>query len=315
MQNLITVDEENKVFHLHNKQISYLFSVEQGATLAHLYFGKRIRKYHGQLKYPRLLRGFSGNLADIPGREFSRDTLPEEYSSAGEMDYRTPATVLYQKNGSNSILLRYKSYEIVAGKPKLNGLPHSRVKDEDEAQTLIVTLEDQLTQVEYQLFYTIFRDLPVISRAVKIINSGEEVVHLRKAASMQIDFGNEDFEAITLPGAHANERHLQRSKIDQGIRVYGSHRGASSHQMNPFLALVRPNTDEFAGDAYGFTFVYSGNHMFELEKDQINQIRLNIGINDFNFDWKLEPNEDFQTPEVLMTYSPNGINQMSQTFH
>lgn len=85
--------------------------------------------------------------------------------------------------------------------------------------------------------------------------------------------------------------------------------------MNPFLALVRPNTDEFAGDAYGFTFVYSGNHMFELEKDQINQIRLNIGINDFNFDWKLEPNEDFQTPEVLMTYSPNGINQMSQTFH
>lgn len=42
MQNLITVDEENKVFHLHNKQISYLFSVEQGATLAHLYFGKRI---------------------------------------------------------------------------------------------------------------------------------------------------------------------------------------------------------------------------------------------------------------------------------
>lgn len=315
MQNLITVDEENKVFHLHNKQISYLFSVEQGATLAHLYFGKRIRKYHGQLKYPRLLRGFSGNLADVPGREFSRDTLPEEYSSAGEMDYRTPATVLYQKNGSNSILLRYKSYEIVAGKPKLNGLPHSWVKDEDEAQTLIVTLEDQLTQVEYQLFYTIFRDLPVISRAVKIINSGEEVVHLRKAASMQIDFGNEDFEAITLPGAHANERHLQRSKIDQGIRVYGSHRGASSHQMNPFLALVRPNTDEFAGDAYGFTFVYSGNHMFELEKDQINQIRLNIGINDFNFDWKLEPNEDFQTPEVLMTYSPNGINQMSQTFH
>lgn len=97
MQNLITVDEENKVFHLHSKQISYLFSVEQGATLAHLYFGKRIRKYHGQLKYPRLLRGFLGNLADVPGREFSRDALPEEYSSAGEMDYRTPATVLYQK--------------------------------------------------------------------------------------------------------------------------------------------------------------------------------------------------------------------------
>ena len=30
-QDLITFDEKNKVFHLHNDQISYLLSVEDGA--------------------------------------------------------------------------------------------------------------------------------------------------------------------------------------------------------------------------------------------------------------------------------------------
>ena len=85
--------------------------------------------------------------------------------------------------------------------------------------------------------------------------------------------------------------------------------------MNPFLALVEPKTDEFSGEAYGFALVYSGNHKFELEQDQIDQTRLLIGINDYNFSWDLQPQASFTTPEVLMTYSEAGLNRMSQAFH
>lgn len=89
---------------------------------------------------------------------------------------------------------------------------------------------------------------------------------------MQIDFVDCNFESITLPGAHAHERRVDRSKIHQGIHVFSSHRGTSSHQMNPFLALVDPDTDEFQGDAYGFAFVYSGNHKFEVEKINLHKL-------------------------------------------
>ena len=315
MNQLISFDEKNKVFHLRNDQISYLLSIEDGKTLAHLYFGKAIKEYHGQLRYPRVDRGFSGNLPGSLDRTFSRDSLPKEYSTAGEMDYHTPAAVVRQKDGSNALFLTYDSYKIVEGKPDLKGLPHSFVENKDEAETLIVTLVDEKSQVKFELSYTIYRDRPVITRSVKVVNEGSDTVNIEKVASMQIDFVDRNFESITLPGAHAHERRVERSEINQGIHVYSSHRGTSSHQMNPFLALVDPETTEFAGDAYGFAFVYSGNHKFEVEKDQFAQTHVNIGIDDFNFNWQLKPKDDFQAPEVLMVYSSQGLNKMSQAFH
>lgn len=315
MNQLINYDEKNRVFHLHNDQISYLLAVEEGKTLAHLYFGKAIKNYHGQMRYPRVDRGFSGNLPGSLDRTFSRDSLPKEYSSAGEMDYHTPAAVIRQSDGSNALFLTYEGYKIVDGKPDLEGLPHSFVESKDEAQTLIVTLIDEKSQVKFELSYTIYRNRPVITRSVKVINNGDKKVNIEKVASMQIDFVDRDFESITLPGAHAHERRVERSEINQGIHVYSSHRGTSSHQMNPFMALVDPDTTEFAGEAYGFALVYSGNHKFEVERDQFAQTHVNIGINDFNFNWELRPTASFQTPEVLMVYSDQGINKMSQAFH
>lgn len=315
MNQLINYDEKNRVFHLHNDQISYLLAVEEGKTLAHLYFGKAIKNYHGQMRYPRVDRGFSGNLPGSLDRTFSRDSLPKEYSSAGEMDYHTPAAVIRQSDGSNALFLTYEGYKIVDGKPDLEGLPHSFVESKDEAQTLIITLIDEKSQVKFELSYTIYRNRSVITRSVKVINDGDEKVNIEKVASMQIDFVDRDFESITLPGAHAHERRVERSEINQGIHVYSSHRGTSSHQMNPFMALVDPDTTEFAGEAYGFALVYSGNHKFEVERDQFAQTHVNIGINDFNFNWELRPTDSFQTPEVLMVYSDQGINKMSQAFH
>ncbi|MGQ5709733.1 alpha-galactosidase [Lactobacillus sp. PSON] len=315
MRDLITFDEENKVFHLHNKDISYLMSIEDGKTLSHLYFGKRVNGYHNQLRYPRVDRGFSGNLPGSLDRTFSRDSLPKEYSTSGEMDYRTPSAIVRNPDGSNALFLKYQDYSIANGKPDLKNLPHSWVKDDNEAQTLTIKLVDEVSKLEFDLLYTIYRDYPIIARSVLVKNNGDDSIYLEKASSMQVDFVDRDFETITLPGAHANERHMQRQRINQGVHVYGSRRGASSHQMNPFIALVDKDTDEFQGDAYGFAFVYSGNHAIEVEKDQFNQTRLNIGINDYNFNWKLEKGAEFQTPEVIMTYSSKGLNKMSQNFH
>lgn len=69
-----------------------------------------------------------------------------------------------------------------------------------------------------------------------------------------------------MPGAHVNERHLERQKLGYGIQTFGSIRGTSSHQMNPFVALVDSNTDEFNGAAYGFALVYLETMLLKLKK-------------------------------------------------
>lgn len=315
MTNLVEFDENTKTFHLHNDLISYIFQVEEGGLLSHLYFGKRVKQYHGLMKYQRADRGFSGNLPGSLDRTFSPDTLLQEYSSSGIDDYRTPAVIVCQADGSYSSRFQFDSYEIQAGKPMLDGLPSAFTENDSEAQTLIVTLRDEVTQMKLDLLYTIYEDRALVTRSVKVENQSDNEVFLKKIASMQIDFPNQKFDVINLPGAHASERQMERSRLNRGLRSFESRRGSTSHQMNNFIALTSPDATEDQGDVYGFSLIYSGNFKFEVERDPIQQTRVVAGINDYNFSWKLMAHETFQTPEAVMVYSPTGLNGMSQTFH
>lgn len=285
--------------------------------MAHIYFGKPVKQYKDNKNYPRRDRGFSGNVPLNPDRSLSKDTLPQEYSSHGSMDFRTPASIIQRKNGSDLLDLRYDSHYITDGKPEIEGLPQTYVMDKSEAQTLVISLKDRETAIYFDLFYTIFTDRAVITRSVKIRNETGETIKLEKAASFQLDFAHTRRfdEVIALPGAHVNERQISRQSVLSGTKVFESRRGTSSHHMNNFIALVHHHTTENTGEAIGLQFVYSGNHSFEFEKDQINQLRVVGGINSHRFSWELNAGQSFQTPEMILSYSSQGLNKMSQIHH
>ena len=316
-KNFILFDEKSRVFHLRNTFLSYLIKIEESNVLAHIYFGKPVKQYKDNKNYPRRDRGFSGNIPLNPDRSLSKDTLPQEYSSHGSMDFRTPASIIQRKNGSDLLDLRYDSHYITDGKPDIEGLPQTYVLDKSEAQTLVISLKDRETAIYFDLFYTIFSDRAVITRSVKIRNETRETIKLEKAASFQLDFAHTRRfdEVIALPGAHVNERQISRQSLLSGTKVFESRRGTSSHHMNNFIALVHHHTTENTGEAIGLQFVYSGNHSFELEKDQINQLRVVGGINSHRFSWELNAGQSFQTPEMILSYSSQGLNKMSQIHH
>lgn len=92
-------------------------------------------------------------------------------------------------------------------------------------------------------------------------------------------------------------------------------RGHSSHQFNPFLALKRPETDEFSGEVIGISLIYSGNFLAQAEADTMGTLRILMGIHPDTFCWPMGPDEVFQTPESVLVYSDQGLNRMSQVFH
>lgn len=317
IKELIQFDKTTGVFHLRNKQISYIIKLDEDNILSHIYFGKTVNQYHDNKNYPRRDRGFSGNVPGNDERAYSKDTLPQEYSSYGSMDYRIPASVLKRENGSCLTDLRYYSHRIESGKPILKGLPSAYVIDQLEASTLTITLKDRFEELYVDLSYTIYRDRAVIARSTKVRNLTTQAISLEKVASMQLDLSHAGIyqDVLSLPGAHVQERQVNRERLSQGVKNFESRRGTSSHHMNSFIALMEKDTNEVSGQAIGVQFVYSGNHAFELEVDQIQQLRLIVGINADNFSWKLNPRCDFQTPEVLLVYSDEGLNKMSNTFH
>lgn len=312
---LIEFDERQQLFHLKNEQISYIMNIASGGYLQQVYFGKRLQVYSGIRAYPDLNIQFSPNPAHDKDRSYSLDVSLLEYPGNGFGDFRIPAHSIYHENGSQVTDLRFKRYEIRQGKPTLTSLPATYVMDASEAETLLIVLEDVGSKIEMELSYTIYKDRNVITRSTVVRNTGSENHMIKKAASMSLDFANRPFDLLQLHGSWGNERQLCREKISPGIKLLDSKRGASSHQHNPFVCLVEPSTDETHGEAYGFCLVYSGNHETMVERDQLGQTRVTMGINSFDFSWKLTAGESFQTPEVVMVYSEQGLNELSSTYH
>ncbi len=310
----IFYSDSKKIFHLQGKNTSYVLGVINDGYLVNLYWGAKVKEYNISNPIVFVDRGFSPNPTPFD-RTFSLDTIPQEYPSYGNGDFRTPAFQVQLENGSTVMDLRYKSHKIYKGKPSLNGLPSTYPLNEDECETLEITLLDELTNLNVVLIYSVFNDFNVITRSVKFINKGKENLKLLKALSASIDFRDDEFELITLYGSHANEKNIARRKIVSGTQKVESLRGSSSAQQAPFLALVRKDTNEDRGEVFSFNFVYSGNFTAEVMLAPYYTTRVGMGINPFNFDWLLKENDEFQTPEVVMTYSSNGLLEMSKTYH
>jgi len=186
---------------------------------------------------------------------------------------------------------------------------------ENEAETLEIELFDHLVGLTIILSYTVYENFNVVTRSVRFVNNGIHSIKILRALSMSIDFRDDNFNSLQLSGAHVRERQIQTQPLVMGIHSIESTRGASSHQQNPFIALMRKDANEYQGEVYGFSFVYSGNFLAQIQVDQFKTTRVLMGINPFDFSWLLKPGEHFQTPEVVMVYSDSGINKMSETYH
>lgn len=310
----IIYNPNSKIFTLHTAHSTYQMKVDTLGYLLHLYYGDRSS---GSMDYLLTYadRGFSGNpYAAGADRTYSLDALPQEYPCLGTGDYRNIALNIKGDNGVEGVNLLYKRHEIRKGKYALNGLPAVWAKEE-EAQTLEIVLADEAAQVEVHLLYGVLEDVDVITRSVVIKNIGTGRVTIEKASAACLDFVSGDYDVLRFYGRHAMERNLERTPLGHGTICFGSRRGTSSHQYNPAVILAEHGATEDSGACYGMLMVYSGNFLCEAEKDQFEQTRLLMGLNDELFSYPLAAGETFTVPEVILSYSANGLSELSQQYH
>ena len=310
----IIFHEKTKQFHLFNDRISYIIGILPGGEPGNLYAGKRI---HDKEDLSYLIR--LENRAMVVGAKdnelFSLELNRQEYPSFGTSDFRTPAFELVEENGSSYSHFRYVSHEIFDGKEKLPGLPAVYTEEDGEAKSLKLILKDEVTGVEIALLYTILRDYPVITRSASFSNKGESSVSLERAMSFSVDLPDQDYIWMQFSGAWGREKKPIERRIDEGITAVSSMRGNSSPNHNPFVILRREHTDEFQGEAFGLSLVYSGNFLTQAEADTYGTLRLMTGIHPSHFSWELKQNETFTTPEAILVYTDRGLNDLSQTLH
>ena len=312
----ILFDAEKKIFKLDSAGSSYIFKIYDENYLVHLYYGAKIPDYNlPNFENRYMYASFSASNANMLDKDFSADVFPFEISCNGCGDMRSVALQIRNANGNASTDMRYVSHKIYPGKPALPGLPALYANNDEECTTLEVTTADKVTGAEAVLIYTVFENYSAITRSVVIKNTSDKSFEIEKVMSFNLDLPDYDYDLITLYGKHAVERQFEKRPLAHGRQGIGSRRGTSSHQQNPFMCLLRQDATEEHGDAYGFNLVYSCNYLAEAEVDFNGCTRVTMGIDPSDFGWRLQPGEEFYSPEAVLVYSDEGLGGMSRTFH
>lgn len=298
---------EGNLFYIQSKEMSMIIENKEGDLLLR-HIGGKIAKYHGSNAILEKDHAFSGNPTP-DNRTFSYDTQRQVFGVHGFGDFRQPSLKIAHANNE---LTQFKltSSEILHGAKEATGLPNPH--STEDAETLVLILEDKVAALELKLYYTAYSDCSTISTHAEVRNLSDKAVVINRALSTMLDVPASAYDVVTLQGAYAREKTVRRQKVEQGIFTVASNRGASGHSHTPAMILCEHTATEDAGQALALQLLYSGNFQAFVQKNQLNEVRLGIGINDDNFAWQLSAGDSFETPVALITFSNHGLGKITQ---
>ncbi len=307
---MITV--KNNVFYLSTLTTSYIFEVNKANILEHLYYGKKIKE--GDVDFLRQKREFEPGSTVLLEREtpgFSLEDALLETSSTGKGDIREPMIEISHSDGSLTSDFRFFDYIVDDNKEELKTLPSSYGK----CNHLLVKLIDKSYDITLELHYYVFEKEDVITKTVRIINTSNKRIFINRCLSNQLDLFGKGYKITNFTGAWIREMERNDIVLNAGKFVNACAVGISSSRCNPFTMLSKVNTDEDNGECYGFNLIYSGEHYTAFEVNSFDKTRVVSGINPHSFSYILEPNEDFEAPEAIMSYASHGYNELSKHLH
>ena len=309
----ISIIENNRIFFLQTNKTSYVLEHDISNFLVHHYWGPKIKP--SKISTCRFKMYNSSIHSRTEPNSISMDTTLFEYPTAGVGDFRSPAIEIQTLNGDTNCALLFKSFQVKQGKTKIPGLPSIIAKSSPSTQTLIITLEDKIAQLEVDLYYVVIEEYDTITRYSCIRNVGKNTIKLNRALSCNVEFYQSNYDQICLSGSYGNEKTFTRAPLRQSMDTIESRRGFSSHIQHAFLAITEPNATEDFGQVYSVNLIYSGNFIGIAEVQQTKTTRLQLGINSFQFQWNLKPAEEFYTPEAVFIQTNKGIGEMSRLYH
>jgi alpha-galactosidase len=229
------------------------------------------------------------------------DGLPLAYPIHGDASFMEPCLVVSRADGSRGVRLQFVE---------------DRVSDADGKSILELVFRDELIGLVVEHRFVVFWELDVVVRSVSVRNHGAEALILERVLSAALPLPPGEYDAWTLHGQWGREFELHNRQLQPGKFVTESRRGTSSHEAHPWFA-VRPRgeTAEHIGQVWFGSLAWSGTWLAVFEAERNDAITITIGIQPFDFSWRLEPGADFVSPQLVGGYSEDGLDGTSRLLH
>jgi len=277
---------------LETRNTGYALGLNRAGRLSHRYWGVR-------LPYPEDYPAAAnpGPWASFDG---SAHRMLEEYPAYAGASYIDPCLKATFADGVRDVVLRIDTVE----------------QGDDTREELHIRLRDTYYPFFVTLRYRVHPDYDLIERRVTITNEGDTPVTLERVLSAQWHLPRGDGYRLThVDGRHLDEMYVRREPLMQGIKILESRRLTTSHNHNPWFAIDRGCADEDAGEVWFGVLAWSGNWRLSTEVTELASTRVNIGINDWDFAWRLDPQQSFTTPSSYAGYTTGGFGEASRRLH
>ena len=269
--------------------------------LVQRYWGPRLPRredYPGDRVSDKLVMG-SYVLEHIPFNSLA-SLLQEEYPAYGGTKYFEPCLKATFADGVRDVVLQFDRAEIL----------------DTTIPEVQITLRDAHYPLEVTLHYRVWEAYDLIERFVTLRNTGSDTIQVDRVWSAQwhVPPGG-PYHLSHLHGRWANEFQLRHEELTEGVKVLESRRITSSHHHSPWFAVDRGQTSEDHGPLWYGSLAWSGNWKIAAEVTSFATTRLNIGLNDWDFAWQLEPETTFTTPSSYGGFTNQGYGTASRRLH
>jgi len=282
----ISFEPSQKIWSISSGKLNYVLAIGDDLSVINLHCGGNVG-----------LAGFQRYEGRFPF-EPSLQLLREEYSSFGGLRFAEPCLKVELPDGVRDCVLKYTGHEIV------------------DSRELIVVLKDIGYDLFADLHYRPYPEFSVVARWAEIRNAGSRPVTLEEALSGALTLPRgRPWRMTYLSGRWAGETRVVQEELWAGKKVLESRRGTTSHQYNPVAFFDRGGADEEEGEVWGCLLGWSGNWKCVAEYVEHDQLRVEMGVNDFDFRWHLAPGESFKTPKMILAYSDDGFGGLSRSLH
>lgn len=276
---------------LETRNTAYAIGINEVGLLTHRYWGARLPFL---ADYPAPFS--STYFASTDGLHHF---VPEEYPGDAGTKYIDPCLKVTFADGVRDVVLTYEDFQVTG----------------DSAPILELQLRDSFYPLQVTLHYRLHEEYDLIERWVTLENLGDDPILVERAfsAKLTLPYGA-GYSLTHLYGRHNDEFHMQREALTPGLKVIESRRIITSHRANPWFAIDR-NAGEESGEVWFGTLAWSGNFKITAEMTEFASTRISIGLNDWDFAWRLMPKQPFVTPSALIGYTQSGFGAASRIFH
>jgi alpha-galactosidase len=279
-----TIFSQDLIIPVQTKTKALVLQVTKDQHLKTMYLGKRLTNEaeYAKTSSVRILneQGSTSNNA--------------AYSAAGTNTMFEPAIACVHADGNNSLDLRYQN--------------HTFKKEDNGSQLTSVLLKDPQYNFFVELFYRAWPDEDVMEQWAVIRNKEKGTVVLNKFASANLYFYNRQYFLTSYNGGWAREMQPVETELQQGIHSINSKLGTRENLLGSqnFMLSFDGKATEQEGEVLLGQLAWNGNYNIEFEIDAYKNLRLIAGINAYQSVYELKPNEVFETPKLVYTYSTEG---------